>query len=243
MCLAEAPVVKGGGLRQTAAVSGEIDTRNRVFEACVLGTRKLREHDRIVLFLARGFGRLDAVAHGARKAGSRFAGIFEPFTFVKAAFYRRGGSDLWTVKEAEVTVAPPSSADWRLPVILQSAAELIHHAGPFEGMEKATFPLAGAFRREVERARDPLAPLFAFAVIWSAQAGFGRPPAPPRSGAANFIDRVLRDDPANWRRYRLSEPTRAALFAACLAYVEERTEKSWTGLRILGSSPLQPKTP
>ncbi|MEK8022871.1 MAG: recombination protein O N-terminal domain-containing protein [Candidatus Hydrogenedentota bacterium] len=217
-------------------MSGEIDTRSRNFEVCVLGSRKLRENDRIMLLLARDFGRLDAVVPGVRRPGSRFAGAFEPFTFLKGSFYRRLGGELWTVKEAEVQVRPPSSEDWRMPVVMQSAGELIYHAGPHEGMEKATYPLAATFRRELGYAREPWTPLLAFYISWSSQAGFGLPDAPLKSGAANFISRVTHDDPANWRRYRLSAPTRDALFAVCIAHAEEHTEKKWTGLRMLRDS-------
>lgn len=204
--------------------------------AIVLGTRRFREQDRIVLFLARDFGRLDAAAYGASKPGSRFAGLLEPFSHLRILAVGGSESDLWTIREAEaIEISPVLDDRFRLHA-LQTAAELIVHAGPHEAMERETWPLVEVFRREIVAARDPLGPLCAFAVAWSIRAGYGRPEA-ASAAATRFIRVAAEAEPASWRRFRITLATRRPLVEAIRRHIEQCTEKKWVGMRAFFEAP------
>jgi DNA repair protein RecO (recombination protein O) len=63
-------------------------------DGIVLQTRDLGEHDRLVTLYTREHGRLTAVAAGARRLRSRFAGALELFTWGDAVGFERPGRPL-----------------------------------------------------------------------------------------------------------------------------------------------------
>ncbi len=63
-------------------------------EGIVLQTWDLGEHDRLVMLCTREHGRLAAVARGARRMRSRFAGALELFTWGDAVGFEREGHGL-----------------------------------------------------------------------------------------------------------------------------------------------------
>jgi DNA repair protein RecO (recombination protein O) len=63
-------------------------------EGIVLQTWDLGEHDRLVMLYTRDHGRLAAVARGARRLRSRFAGGLELFTWGDAVGFEREGRAL-----------------------------------------------------------------------------------------------------------------------------------------------------
>ena len=63
-------------------------------EGIVLQTWELGEHDRLVTLYTREHGRLAAVARGARRIRSRFAGALELFTWGDAVGFEREGRGL-----------------------------------------------------------------------------------------------------------------------------------------------------
>ena len=63
-------------------------------EGIVLQTWDLGEHDRLVTLYTREHGRLAAVARGARRIRSRFAGALELFTWGDAVGFEREGRGL-----------------------------------------------------------------------------------------------------------------------------------------------------
>jgi DNA repair protein RecO (recombination protein O) len=58
--------------------------------ALILGGRDLGESDRIITFLTRDFGKLSAVAKGAKRSARRFAGCLELFSLVEVCLDDRG---------------------------------------------------------------------------------------------------------------------------------------------------------
>lgn len=194
------------------------------------------EQDLVVQLVGREHGRLDAVAHGALRARSRFQGFFEPFTRLKTGLYRRSNGTLWTLREAEVIAFPPRFVEWRRTVALQSAAELLMHSGPYEGLLEEFYGEAAGLASELVATRDPLAVLAAFAVAWSLSAGFGLPSAPIRSGAARFCRQVETDPASRWRRYEVTPQTARVLWPLLGAHVETHIERAWRGWRMLTAS-------
>jgi DNA repair protein RecO (recombination protein O) len=63
-------------------------------EGIVLHAWDLGEHDRLVTLYTRDHGRLSAVARGARRLRSRFAGALELFTWGDAVGFEREGRNL-----------------------------------------------------------------------------------------------------------------------------------------------------
>lgn len=224
-------------------MSRRVDERHRNLDVLVLASRPLGDHDRIVRLLAAGIGRIDAVARGAGRPRHRFQGRLEPFTRLRAAFYRRAGSELWTWREAEVAASPPLFTDWRKAIALQAAAELLLHSGPFEGMNEELYSLAALHPSLVENGRDPCAVVGAFAVRWSLLSGYGSPAqamadpsAPAARSAATFFRRAATDPAEASARYVLSPTTARAVGAALREHVEHHLDRAWKGWRMLQES-------
>ncbi len=68
-------------------------------EAVVLGSRKLREADRIVTLFTFDLGKAPVVVKGVRKVTSRFGGRLEPFTQLEVRLHR--GRSLHTLTGAD----------------------------------------------------------------------------------------------------------------------------------------------
>lgn len=71
----------------------------RSSEAVVIGGHNLGEADRIVVFYTRSFGKVRAVAAGARRIRSRFGGSLEPFTHGRLVYFERSTGDLHRLNE------------------------------------------------------------------------------------------------------------------------------------------------
>ncbi|MCE5323679.1 DNA repair protein RecO [bacterium] len=74
--------------------------------AIVLRRIDLGEKDRILTVYAREQGKLSAVAKGARRAGSKLAGVSEPFTYAK--MFLSTGRDLDVLTQAEIRESFPN---------------------------------------------------------------------------------------------------------------------------------------
>jgi recombinational DNA repair protein (RecF pathway) len=75
-------------------------------DALVLRTYKLREADRIVVFLTRDRGKKRGVARGARRPRSSFTGALEPMTEVSVAYFEKERRELVGLNYAEVYRSP-----------------------------------------------------------------------------------------------------------------------------------------
>jgi len=71
-------------------------------EAIVLRQYSLGDSDRIVVFITREFGKIRAVAQGAKKPKNRLAGRLEPLNYIRLEFYAREGRDLSQVRQVEL---------------------------------------------------------------------------------------------------------------------------------------------
>jgi DNA repair protein RecO (recombination protein O) len=75
-------------------------------EALILRTYKLKEADRIVVFLTRDRGKKRGVAQGARRMRSAFGGALEPLTRVCVAYFEREQRELVSLNYAEALSSP-----------------------------------------------------------------------------------------------------------------------------------------
>jgi DNA repair protein RecO (recombination protein O) len=71
-------------------------------EAVVLRAMKYRESSKILTLYTRAFGKLSAIAKGARGAKTRFGGALEPMTYVSAVIYKKENRDLHLLSQCDV---------------------------------------------------------------------------------------------------------------------------------------------
>jgi len=76
-------------------------------EAIVLRSIRYGEADRILHLYTPGYGRLGAIAKGARRARSRFGARLEPFFHIRAILHE-GRSELHTVTGVDTVAAHPA---------------------------------------------------------------------------------------------------------------------------------------
>jgi DNA repair protein RecO (recombination protein O) len=79
-------------------------------EAIVLRSIRYGEADRVLHLYTPGYGRLSAIAKGARRARSRFGARLEPFFHIRVILHE-GRSDLHTVTSADTVEAHPGLRD------------------------------------------------------------------------------------------------------------------------------------
>ena len=98
--------------------------RHRSSDAFILGTYPLREKDRIVSFLTRDAGKKRGVARGARGARSPFAGLLEPMTEARVAYFEKDGRELVSINSLD-SIRPsfPLSKDLDRALLLSALAE------------------------------------------------------------------------------------------------------------------------
>lgn len=68
-------------------------------------TRSYGESDKIVTFLTRDFGKLAAIAKGAKRSRRRFVNALEPFTQLRLGFRQSPASDLAWIESADIVRA------------------------------------------------------------------------------------------------------------------------------------------
>ena len=98
--------------------------RHRSSEAFILGTHPLREKDRIVSFLTRDAGKKRGVARGARGPRSPFAGLLEPMTETRVAYFEKDGRELVAINALD-SIRPsfPLSKDLDRALLVSALAE------------------------------------------------------------------------------------------------------------------------
>jgi DNA repair protein RecO (recombination protein O) len=74
-------------------------------EAIVLRQYSLSDSDRIVVFMTREYGKVRAVAKGAKKPQSRIAACLEPLSHIRLELYAREGRDLSQIRRTEIILS------------------------------------------------------------------------------------------------------------------------------------------
>ena len=93
-------------------------------DAFVLSTYPLKEKDRIVSFLTRDAGKKRGVARGARGPRSPFAGLLEPMTETRVAYFEKDGRELVAINALD-SIRPsfPLSKDLDRALLVSALAE------------------------------------------------------------------------------------------------------------------------
>lgn len=202
------------------------------YEAVVAGSRRWRDKDRIVSFLCRDFGRLDAFVFGARKISGRWSGKLEPFSRGEIILRRSKGGAGYSLKEISLEFSRSPSPRPREELSCQAASEMLILTSPGEGTEAEAYDLAVALPHELTASDQPDTVLAAFAFAWSARSGFGAP-VPSEDDARRFVECAVDNPPIMWRRYRLRPEQRKRVLILAKSHIEECVERRWRGVELL----------
>ncbi|MGH2399874.1 MAG: DNA repair protein RecO [bacterium] len=140
-------------------------------EAIVIRRSNLGEADRILTLFTREHGKLSAVAKGARKPRSRFAGRLELFTQLRALLAR--GRTLDVV--SQVDVIDPFAA-LRTDIARMGAASFVAEVTDRATPERDTQPATYSVLRQALRliaAGDPETPVMWYAAQILSSSGYG----------------------------------------------------------------------
>jgi DNA repair protein RecO (recombination protein O) len=71
-------------------------------DAIVLKAIKYREASKIVTFYTRQFGKISAIAKGARRATSKYGSSLDPLSYVSLVLYKKEGREIQTLSQCDL---------------------------------------------------------------------------------------------------------------------------------------------
>ena len=135
----------------------------RESEAIVLRTTKLGEADKIVSLLTRQWGRLRAVAAGARRPKSRWGSQLEPMTHIRAWIFERENRDLLRMNSADLIESFfGMQKDYDVQVAAQYLVEVTEHMLPERDANERAFRLLVAVLKGLKNWKEVNRPLVYF---------------------------------------------------------------------------------
>lgn len=135
----------------------------RETEAIVLRTYRLGEADKIVSLFTRQWGRLRAVAAGARRTKSRYGSALEPLSYVRLWLFERENRDLLRLNSAELVESfYEMQKDYRVQVAAQFVAEVAECFLPEREVNERAFRLLLAVLRALKKSGEVNRPLVYF---------------------------------------------------------------------------------
>ena len=145
----------------------------RETEAIVLRTYRLAEADKIASLFTRQWGRLRAVANGARRTKSRFGAALEPLSHVRVFIFEREGRDLLRLDSAELVESFfDMQRDYRVQLAAQYMAEVAERMIPEREVNERLFRLFLAVLRSLKSSGEVTRPLLYFDYWLLRLAGF-----------------------------------------------------------------------
>lgn len=130
-------------------------SQDKSCEAIVLRRSDSSESDRYLVLLTPDFGKVDVVAKGARKAGSRLAGSSEPL--IKAQFsWSEGRFRRFVTQVQPLTSYPGIRKDYDRLLAGLAIAEIVSHASEFESESQEVYGLLDQTLSELSSTRNPL---------------------------------------------------------------------------------------
>jgi DNA repair protein RecO (recombination protein O) len=137
--------------------------------AIVLRTRAHAESDKIVTCLSRDWGKISAIAKGAKRSRRRFVNVLEPFSHIQLRFRPSRSEDLMFLLGAELIQAfRRPSVDLERFALASYIVELadVMTAGREAGQDMYQLVLSGLSTLEAQPRLSPLfAPLFALQIL------------------------------------------------------------------------------
>ena len=135
----------------------------RETEAIVLRTYRLGEADKIVSVFTRQWGRLRAVAAGARRPKSRYGSTLEPLSYVRLWLFERENRDLLRMNSAELIESFfDMQKDYRVQVAAQYVSEVADRYLSEREVNERAFRLLIAVLRAFKRSGEVNRPLLYF---------------------------------------------------------------------------------
>lgn len=135
----------------------------RESEAIVLKTTRLGEADKIVSLLTRQWGRLRAVAAGARRPKSRWGALLEPMTHIHAWIFERENRDLLRMNSADLVESFfDMQKEYRVQVATQYLGEVTERLLPEREANERAFRLLIAVLRGLKTSGEVNRPLAYF---------------------------------------------------------------------------------
>jgi DNA repair protein RecO (recombination protein O) len=135
----------------------------RETEAIVLRTHRLGEADKIVSVFTRQWGRLRAVATGARRPKSRYGSTLEPLSYVKLWLFERENRELLRMNSAELIESFfDMQKEFRIQVAAQYVSEVAERYFSEREMNERAFRLLLAVLRAFKRSGEVHRPLLYF---------------------------------------------------------------------------------
>ncbi len=160
---------------------------DRIQEALVLRRSDSGESDRRLTLLTRDFGKLDVVAKGARKAGSRLAGSSEPLVFARFG-WAEGKHRRFITQVTPVTSFPKIRSDYDRLLVALAYVEVLATSLPYESPSPEYFDLATDSLKHFESCADPGHALTWALVRLLEEEGHG----------AQFTQTIDTDEPLTW---------------------------------------------
>lgn len=112
-------------------------------EALTLRTYDYSEAHKIVVFLTRRFGKVRAVAYGAKKSGSRFGSSLEPLTYLRLSFSHKENQDLAVIQNCDIIRPFPAfSITWEASLYCGYFGELLIEFSQEQEESESLFRLA-----------------------------------------------------------------------------------------------------
>jgi len=116
-------------------------------EAFVLMTYPLAEADKIAVLFTHHYGKIRAVARGARRPKSRFGACLEPLSEILASLFEKEGRELAVLRRCELLCSPfERAATPEGEVFLHHVAELVDAFQPPAEPHPAVYRLIRATR-------------------------------------------------------------------------------------------------
>lgn len=155
--------------------------------AIILRRIPLGETDKILTLYTREYGKLAAVAKGARRTTSRIAGASEPLMFLRALLADGRNFDVLTQAEIRESF-PMIRTDFNLFLRATYACEVIDRVSEERDPSPEAFDLLLSTLYVLQRAVDPDATLHSFELRLMSQMGYE-----PQLSACAVCDRPLDD--------------------------------------------------
>lgn len=142
-------------------------------EGLVLRTRAFRESSKIATVLTRRTGRVDLLARGARKPGSRFGAGLEIGTEGEFIYYERENKSLWTLSSADILRSHQGLRENpETLTLLARIMKLLAHLSQPGQTNPGLYNLTLAVLNAMEEGNSSLYDLY----LWRAAAASGYPP-------------------------------------------------------------------
>lgn len=144
-------------------------------EAIVLKSMKFRDTSRIVTFYTKSFGKLKAIAKGAREIKSKFGSSLQPLSYVDLIVYKKENRDLHLISQCDIRlIYKKIYSDIESMAVGLAMAELLDKVAHEEEENARLFALVTQCLKALDVAKENYPSiLYAFELRMASEFGFG----------------------------------------------------------------------